>query len=255
MAGDVMTKVQTGDPLEIPAETFNTFIDTARAFRDSRQNLGGHPLPTLHDTDIVLVRNDSEADRQRFDVLGIDSVIFTPTDNLPEFQNRPAIKGITPNKDDHVGKFVVLLEPVADGLIARASIGGLCVARLDVTSDEEWYGYADIKDTDAEKLKGAPQGAAQVLWKEDGVGTRWAVVRLGTPQGETSYWGKLDAALSSGGSATVSIYWKYALVDSGNKVTAYAPPLLTSGSINSSKWVEVTYRPDAQKWYVTGAEC
>ncbi len=74
-------------------------------------------------------------------------------------------------------------------------------------------------------------------------------LRLGTPQGETSYWGKLDGSLSANGSATVSIYWHDPLVDSGNNVTAYAPPLMTSGTINSGKWVEVTYRPDAQKWY------
>ena len=255
MPGDVLKKVQTGDKLEIPAETFNTFIDTAYGFRSSRQNLRRQLQPEFRDTDIILVRNDSGADRQRFDILGIDSVIFTPTDNLQEFQNRPALTGIVPDIDDHIGKFVILLEPVAGGKIVRAAVGGLCVARIDVASDEEWYGYADISDNDAEKLKGAPHGAAQILWKEEGTGTKWVVVRLGTPQGETSYWGKLDAALGSGSSATVSIYWQYPLVDSGNNVTAYAPPLLTSGTINSGKWVEVTYRPDAQKWYVTGAEC
>ena len=255
MAGDTMKKVQAGDKLKIPAETFNTFIDTARGFQAAQQNVRRQLQPEFHDTDIVLVRNDSEADRQRFDILGIDSVIFTPTDNLQGFQNRPALAGVVPDKDDHIGKFVILLEPAADGKIVRAAIGGLCVARIEVASGEEWYGYADIYDTDAEKLKTAPHGAAQILWKETGTGIKWAVVRLGTPQGETSYWGKLDGSLSANGSATVSIYWKYPLVDSGNNVTAYAPPLLTSGTISSGKWVEVTYRPDAQKWYVTGAQC
>ena len=160
-----------------------------------------------------------------------------------------------PDKDDHIGKFVILLEPVANGKLARAAVGGLCVARVEVADGEEWYGYADIKDTDAEKLAGAPHGAAQVLWKESGTGTKWAVVRLGTPQGETSYWGKLDEPLVSSDSAVVSIYWKEDLIDSDNNVTAYAPPLMTSGTIEAGKWVEVTFRPDARRWYVTGAEC
>ena len=255
MAGDTMKKVQAGDKLKIPAETFNTFIDTARGFRAAQQNVRRQLQPEFHDTDIVLVHNDSEADRQRFDILGIDSVIFTPTDNLKGFQNRPALAGIVPDIDYHIGKFVILLEPAANGKIVRAAIGGFCVARIEVASGEEWYGYADMYDMDAEKLKVAPHGAAQILWRETGTGTKWAVVRLGAPQGETSYWGKLDGSLSANGSATVSIYWKYPLVDSGNNVTAYAPPLLTSGTISSDKWVEVTYRPDAQKWYVTGAQC
>ena len=255
MAGDVMKKVRTGDRLKIPAETFNTFIDTARGFRNAQQNFRRQQQPEFRDTDIVLVRNDSEADRQRFDVLGVDNIIFSPTANLQEFQNRPALTGIVPDIDYHIGKFVILLEPAADGKIVRAAVGGLCVARIEVVSGEEWYGYADIYDTDAEKLKSAPHGAAQIIWRETGAGTKWAVVRLGTPQGETSYWGKLDGSLSSSGSATVSIYWKYPLVDSGNNVTAFAPPLLTSGTVSSGNWVEVTYRPDAQKWYVTGAQC
>jgi len=255
MAGDAMKKVKSGDPLSIPAETFNTFIDAARAWRAQQHNRAGAPRELLHDADVVLIRNDSQSDRQRFDVLGIDEVIFTPTDNPSEFQNRPALVGGVPNKDYHIGKFAVLLEPAASGKIVRAAIGGLCVARLYVDSGETWYGYADIKDADAEKLKVTPHGAAQILWRESGTGTKWAVVRLGTPQGETSFWGKLDGTLSAGSSATVSIYWKYPLVDSGNDVTAYAPPLLASGSISSGKWVEVTYRPDAQRWYVTGAQC
>ncbi|MGC1275725.1 MAG: hypothetical protein WBC44_18605 [Planctomycetaceae bacterium] len=31
--GDPFKKVQRGDPLRIPAETFNTFIDAAKDFR------------------------------------------------------------------------------------------------------------------------------------------------------------------------------------------------------------------------------
>ena len=45
MAGDAMKKVQPGDRLKIPAETFNTFLDTARAFRGQQQDRGVHNSP------------------------------------------------------------------------------------------------------------------------------------------------------------------------------------------------------------------
>jgi hypothetical protein len=47
------------------------------------------------------------------------------------------------------GCFVVLLEPIADGVTAT--------------------------------LKSGPSGAAQILWKESGTGVKWAVVRVGNP--------------------------------------------------------------------------
>jgi hypothetical protein len=58
-------------------------------------------------------------------------------------------------------------------------------------------------------------------------------------------WGKLDSALSSGGTATVSLWqttgggWEGWDEDSTENWTCYAPPLLSSGSITSGKWVLV----------------
>ena len=37
--GDPFKKVQRGDRLRIPAETFNTFIDAAKDFRNRTQNV------------------------------------------------------------------------------------------------------------------------------------------------------------------------------------------------------------------------
>ena len=50
MAGDVMKKVRTGDRLTIPAETFNTFIDTARGFRSAQQNFRRQQQTGFRDT-------------------------------------------------------------------------------------------------------------------------------------------------------------------------------------------------------------
>lgn len=58
-------------------------------------------------------------------------------------------------------------------------------------------------------------------------------------------WGKLDGALASGGTQTVSLWqttgggWEGWDEDSTEDWTCYAPPLLSSGSIASGKWVLV----------------
>ncbi len=45
--GDTLKKVQPGDPLVIPAQTFNTFVDAAKDFlrRQHHQGQAGPPAP------------------------------------------------------------------------------------------------------------------------------------------------------------------------------------------------------------------
>jgi hypothetical protein len=43
MMGDHLKKVKSGDPLRLPAATFNTFIDASRDCLERQQNVGGAP--------------------------------------------------------------------------------------------------------------------------------------------------------------------------------------------------------------------
>ncbi len=179
---DALKKVQSGDPLVIPAATYNTFIDAAQDYRQRTRRLGRQSTPDHRSADIVLVRNDSGADRDRFDVLGVDSAIVTPTGNLDAFKDRVALAGVTPLASQHTGRFVVLLEPLAASEIGRACASGVVQVRLNVQDDGT--DYADVADGDATCLTTDPAGSATILWRETGTGTVWAVVRLSsTPQG------------------------------------------------------------------------
>jgi hypothetical protein len=73
-----LRKVKPGDPLAIPAATFNTFVDAARDFLARQHQQGQSGTPSGRHNCIVLVRNDSGAGRQRFDVLGISGPLFDP---------------------------------------------------------------------------------------------------------------------------------------------------------------------------------
>jgi len=102
---DYLRKVQSGQKLEIPAATFNSFVDAARDFKDRQRDKRSTPEPYFPDSGIILVSNQSSEDRNRFDVLGVVA---------------------------HKCRFVILLEPVKANKIAHAVIAGVTVVRLRI---------------------------------------------------------------------------------------------------------------------------
>ena len=175
--GDHLKKVKTGDPLVIPAQAFNSFVDAANDLK-ARQMDGGNGVHRSMPVQYVLVKNGSGADLDRFGVLGIDAPVILPTDNLDEFKNRVVLSGVTPAAK-HAGRFVVLHEPLANGSIGRACISGACLVKVNVI--REGHTFADVEPAQAGRLKSVASGSASILWSESGTGEKWAVVKLGTP--------------------------------------------------------------------------
>lgn len=152
-------------------------LDTVAASRGGGGG-GGTPRggPSLPEG-LVLIKNDSDDDASAFDVLGIDNILFGPDDNLPEFQRNPVLSCVTPALPDHAGKFVVLYESIPAGAIGRAWITGTCRVQVDVAAESDQY--ADVADGIATKLASGRSGGVQILYKQSGTGTKWAVVRFG----------------------------------------------------------------------------
>ena len=96
MAGDPLKKVQAGDKLEIPAQTFNTMIDAAQDFLRRQRSISQEVPQSFRQAGIVLVRNNSGTDRTRGEILGINSPVIGPSDNLNEFKKRVALDCGTP---------------------------------------------------------------------------------------------------------------------------------------------------------------
>ncbi|GIX04631.1 MAG: hypothetical protein KatS3mg114_0500 [Planctomycetaceae bacterium] len=194
--GDSLRKVRRGDPLRIPAETFNTFIDAARDYQNRTQDRGSPHRPELRQAGIIRVKNSTGSDLDRFHVLGIEQPIFTPAESLFSFQDPIAVVGATPNEDHHLGRFLVLQEPLRSGMIGRAVVSGVTPVRLNVLDEE--HDWADIEEGETDSLKTDTAGSAFILWKEPPGGSgygyggygygygygyydglRWALVRLG----------------------------------------------------------------------------
>jgi hypothetical protein len=75
---DHMKKVQSGDPLVIPAQAYNTFVDAAKDFQQRTRHVGQQATPGYRSASIVLVKNASGEDRDRFDVLGLGEPVILP---------------------------------------------------------------------------------------------------------------------------------------------------------------------------------
>jgi hypothetical protein len=193
-----------GQPPPGSARAFNGFAAAARGHSRARvlnSIGGGGGEPVDNQRDIVLVLNSSGANVDRFGVLGVDVPIILPTENLNEFENRVALSCVTPTAD-HSGRFVVMLEPIANTRIGKAFISGVCVAQTDFPVGDEKF--ADVFPGNSAKLRGASQGA-QVLWKQGGTGSglQWTVIRLGAaasvPTGEYRFMSLQVVAQSTNG--------------------------------------------------------
>jgi len=176
-----LRKVRPGDPLVIPATTFNTFIDVAWDFQHRQRSALRQVHRDRLDSGVLLVRNESGADRNRFDVLGIEGPIIERVDNEDAFKQRVALRGVVPS-GAHTGRFVVLLEPAADGDIVRACVDGVCLVR--VYMNDEAHTFAEVEAGQAAQLDSGESGSAQLLWIEPVEDRQdpqiaWTVARIG----------------------------------------------------------------------------
>lgn len=179
----MLKKVQPGDRLRIPAGEFNTFIDAARDFQNRQRQMTRERQRGVNQSHLILVRNDSGSDRERFHLLEISAPLIMPNDNQAAFIERVAVSGIAPTVD-RGGKFVVLLEPLKEGVIGQACITGACMVRVEMV--DEGHAFADAAEGRMDALVSGPSGAAQLLWvqpveQRDESGIAWAVARLGLP--------------------------------------------------------------------------
>jgi len=176
MAGDPYKKVQAGQPLKIPAETFNSFLDAAVAHKNS-QNVAGGARDDQRSSTIIGIRNSSGADRPRGGILGIAGPIIGPSDNFDEFLLRVALEGTAPSLA-HVARWAVLLEPLAAGIIGRAVVSGLAICQIVMRHAS--HQYVEISATG--QLESGDSGSAKIVWVADTGGTQWAVINIDSPR-------------------------------------------------------------------------
>jgi hypothetical protein len=244
-------KVTSGDPLRIPALDYNAMIEAARAEALRQMGTGADAAAApVRTGEQAWIRNDSGAAREQFDVLALDGVLVTPTQNLNAFKYDPAWKGKMPALEE-VGKFAVLLEPAGEGKIVRALLHGVVVCRVNIIHEKHWR--ADVADGTA-RLTSNWYGGAEILWKESGTGDKWAVVRLGSFF-SGPFKGVSAVNIPVGGSGTVTVwYGGVAMSGSGSTVTAWLNWMATS-QLPANKQCAMYYQNDEQRVVAYFGEC
>lgn len=226
-------KVKPGDSYNPSARLHNALID-ALAYVDSLRKTGGAALDGPAALTWILCQNASGSDRTTNEILGLDAPPISPTDNPNEFRHRPTIDGTTPAKASHWGRFGILLAPAKSAACARLALAGVVPVQLDVGHAS--HTHADVTDGDATKLTSGFFGAAQILWKESGTGTKWAIVRLGLPfVGPVR--GVSDATIAKGATTGVVSVYLDGTTDTGANLTSVNNPW---DDVDASKKVAVS---------------
>ncbi len=250
---DPLRKVRPGQELadNLTAAAWNAFVDAAVAHRAGQlQQLGGTPGFGV-DSNTIVIRNDSGANRDRYDILAPTGVVFTPADNLKSFQSRVAWIGSLPTLA-HFGKFALLLEPAATGRYARAAVGGSWLAKVQV--DHIQHAYADVAASSA-RLTSNWCGSAELLYQETGTGEKWAVVRLNQP-----FYGPLKGIIAEpggiapGGSGDVTVWWAGAESSPASTITAHYN-WMTGGDAQEGTEVFVWWFRDEQRFVIGNMGC
>ncbi len=220
MPGDPFAPVRQGQSAAevlTSAARVNLWTEGSLAYR--RGKLGStfdSPLSPLTENEIF-VRNDTGADRNRFDIVAFVDPVFTRDDNVDAFLDRQqsSMKAIEPAWPDHFLSWGVLQQSCRSGKYARVRVGGIAVAKVNFANADASTGhkYATVKDSEYGYLDSAPCGPAKILWKESGTGQKWCKLWLGAPMpagfvGRTS--GTISAASGSNfpytlGSGTIDI--------------------------------------------------
>lgn len=157
--------VRPGQKLQIAASQINALNQMMRQDTGFRA-----PPPSQVELapNIVLIKNNSGVDVPWLGVLAISGIETGPSGS--SFATQPVLRGGVPAVNSRV---VVAMEPIAKDKVGRAAASGVFACRVNVTEESHNFAVADAGFVT--RLKSAACGPVELLWKEGGLGDKWAV--------------------------------------------------------------------------------
>jgi hypothetical protein len=212
----------------------------------------------------VLVKNTSSAAMPRGKPVYLGAPAIDPaTEALlaPDIANIPFIATV-PTVAPMYGQIAILEEPLAAPYtdtasrfiepIGQAMLRGAMLVQLKVYTGLEWCMRADYEQG-IHTLSICPQGAARVLWKDEGPGDDiWALIHLGDPE-QIEYLATATSTIEAGGNGSCELRWAGA--DTGSEVQCELDWMHGDQDISDGKQIVVKWFPDDQFWRVMQAEC
>jgi len=247
-------KVSPGQAFRPSARVWNTFVEMANSAPDATPAKGTRVRP-LH---IVRCRNDSGSDREQWDVLGVkqtDGLVVTAAENDQEsIDQRFVLVGEAPAWPDHIGRWAMCIEQIPDGSIGLVALGGIIAAQITVVHAD--HDRADILYNGGSggngQLESDWQGAAEILTKQSGTGTKWAVLRI-ADWSYTALQGVAQATIGADSSGAVQIEWGGSA--SETKAAVWNDHLHGGNAVGNGKDVSVNFNRSRGRWWIEELEC
>jgi hypothetical protein len=170
---DKFQTVTAGQPLQVPAATWNAMLDAARAHEQSKFNLQAGSDSQARRPSLAKVQNQTAVVLGQFSIVGLGNPLVAPSANFAEFQRETAVGVGLPSGGDRFG---VLLEPLAPGRIGMAAVAGVVATRVAV--GDQIYSRAQVMPGQTSFLANVPHGPASILWMEAIGVIRWCLIRF-----------------------------------------------------------------------------
>lgn len=170
-------RAKPGGNLQIEAQAFNTMCDAAESYRSRYQASKAIVKARPIDVCTLSAFNDGPA-VQAGAVLGIDGVVISPQTDVASFHANPLLRCSTPSADNHRGKFVITMQPIAEKSFGRVIVAGMATVMINSDDADPTGTTVGIVDGQSGYL-GYGDGPATVLYRESGTGPKWGIVRFG----------------------------------------------------------------------------
>lgn len=176
----VWALVSPGDPFQPRAATWNALMQLGRASRVDQRRSGSPPEAIAFRTEAATVwcRNDSEDDIPAGGAVEITGPAIDPEASDDAFADRVVLAGRIADEPGPNAWTAIARTRISPGALGRVVIEGVVQARVVV--NESWHRYAGLVDAE-DTLHTRRFGPAEILWREPGSGTRWALVRIEPP--------------------------------------------------------------------------
>jgi hypothetical protein len=200
-----LDKVQPGDGLAIPAETYNAMIDAAADYQARARSMGGGGSGKFGYGVQVRVRNNTGTDLGRFNIVGLGTMVISDEDNESEFFSTPTFEAEIPvrtaslNYSQHVGKLGICQGAIPKGFVGWVKVAGVSPVKIDIVNDHDDIGIAqDGNTTELKSWTGGETGPS-ILWhKPATTGVQWSLCLLGNHRSKfaSMYRAKLTGSLA-----------------------------------------------------------
>ena len=239
-AGGNIKKVVAGDPLLIPANAYNSFVDAARAERTrshtgAATQQGSAPLPP---NQVWVVSKVEGLTIPKFGVARLDNLIIVPTETTSDFPEPFSfyIKKPDFENTEDINHLVVMNGVVSYlGGFVRATISGLMPVLIRIQNRDHSFATIEQSQSTAHLRFTSSESDTpiRIMWKPSLTGVRWCVVYLGSAGVGSGGVFPIQLTKTSGGvgGATSKASFLYTIKDlSGTTLAVNANPSIAPHS-------------------------